>query len=102
MNLKNQHLKDFVFTSSDWRDSLEITIDTPDLVSFSYIGFSLFKISVHAPNLLDASIKFKVLDRHWKAYSDYCSSKAYEGSDRLPTVQEGDTPKIPALDGTFS
>lgn len=70
MNIKNQHLKDFVFTSSDWRDSLEITIDTPDLVSFSYIGFSLFKISVHAPNLLDASIRFKVLDRHSKAYSD--------------------------------
>ncbi|XP_024017476.1 putative F-box/LRR-repeat protein At3g18150 [Morus notabilis] len=68
-NLKigNQHLKDFALT---WRHPqlglLDTTIDAPNLVSFSYHGFSFFKISVNAPNLLDVAIR--VPDRFRKTY----------------------------------
>lgn len=68
----NQHLKSFVFTLRGRWDSLEATIDTPNLFSFSYSGNSMFKISVNAPNLADVAIRVpdyprKTYDEDWYA-----------------------------------
>ncbi|XP_024017885.1 F-box/FBD/LRR-repeat protein At2g04230 [Morus notabilis] len=63
MKIWNQHLKDFVLSVDRRLGSLEASIDTPNLVSFSYCGYKMFKISINAPNLLDAYINFPAYPR---------------------------------------
>ncbi|GMN51561.1 hypothetical protein TIFTF001_020707 [Ficus carica] len=90
LKIRNEHLKHFVFTLSGYEvrlcpsprihsgseeqpgsGQLEATIDAPNLVSFGYNGYLMFKISVNAPNLLDADIAVcdyprKTYDVEWK------------------------------------
>ncbi|GMN64164.1 hypothetical protein TIFTF001_033228 [Ficus carica] len=62
----NQNLRNFDFTLHSQWDSPEATIDAPNLAYFCYTGYSLLKISVNAPNLLD--IYIEVTDHIRKTY----------------------------------
>ncbi|KAL5573507.1 hypothetical protein UlMin_023104 [Ulmus minor] len=70
------HLRHFAFRGEIISKGLETTIDTPNLVSFSFEGYVEPKLSLIASNPLKASIKLyrrefecrDVYDTHW--YSD--------------------------------
>lgn len=55
IKIRHQHLKDLEFHLLD--SVLQATFYTPSLLLLRYFGYSMFKISLKAPNLLLADIK---------------------------------------------
>ena len=60
IKIRNPQLKNLHFDCCVCkRDLREVTIDTPSLVSFSYSGYLMLKISMNAPKLLNANISIR-------------------------------------------
>ncbi|PON87965.1 F-box domain containing protein [Trema orientale] len=57
IKIMNQHLKNLdLDCRTDELDLLEVAVDAPSLVSFTYSGYLMLRISVNAPDLLYADI----------------------------------------------
>ncbi|GMN50011.1 hypothetical protein TIFTF001_019162 [Ficus carica] len=90
----NQHLKNIFFTLRGQWDSLEATVDAPNLAYFS--------TSSMAPRMLVSFVALKSSRRSEKdAQFSVAGSQAYEGKDRQSTMLEDDAPKMLTLDCTF-